>query len=78
MDKIKIKLSTPELLSDFINICSKYNCDINIYDGRMEFDAKSIVAVFSIPLGKVIYVQAISNNEDIICNFIHDIKKFTC
>ncbi|RAZ93538.1 HPr family phosphocarrier protein, partial [Klebsiella oxytoca] len=34
MNKKKIKLSTPEMVTDFINVCSKYECDINLYDGR--------------------------------------------
>ena len=32
MQKIKIKLPTPELIAEFINVCSKYDCDINLYD----------------------------------------------
>ena len=35
MNRLKIKLSTPEMVSDFINVCSssKYDdCDINVYD----------------------------------------------
>lgn len=34
MNRMKIKLSTPEFVANFINTCSKYECDINLYDGR--------------------------------------------
>lgn len=48
MNKKKIKLSTPEMVADFINVCSKYECDINLYDGRNVLDAQSIMSVFGI------------------------------
>ena len=48
MNKLKIKLSTLEMISDFINICSKYDCDINVYDESNMLDGKSIVGIFTI------------------------------
>ncbi len=76
MNKIKIVLSTPEMVSDFINVCSKYDCDINLYDGRNIIDAKSIIGVFAVTQGKVIGVQAISSDESVISRFIKDMRKF--
>lgn len=76
MNRIKIKLSTPEMVCDFINVCSKYECDINLYDGRSIIDAKSIVGVFAIAQGKEIDVQAITTEESVISNFIDDMRKF--
>lgn len=76
MNKKKIKLLTPEMISDFINICSKYDCDINVYDGRVTLDGKSIIAMFSIAQGKTLEVQAISSDESVISLFIEDMKKF--
>lgn len=76
MNKKKIKLSTPEMVADFINVCSKYECDINLYDGRSILDAKSIIGVFGIMQGKVIEVQAISSDENVILSFIEDMRKF--
>jgi len=76
VNRKRIKLSTPEMVSDFINVCSKYECDINLYDGRNVIDAKSIIGVFAIAQGKVIDVQAISSDEGVISRFIGDIKRF--
>lgn len=76
MNRKEIKLSTPEMISDFINICSKYDCDINVYDGRVSFDGKSIVAMFAIAQGKPLKVQIISPDENVISSFIEDVKKF--
>lgn len=76
MNKIQIKLSTPEMVAEFINICIKYECDINLYDGRNIIDAKSLIGVFAISQGKVIEVKAITSDESVISSFIEDMKKF--
>lgn len=76
MNKEKIRLATPEMATDFINICSKYECDINLYDGSNAIDAKSAMGVFSITQGKVIEVQMISSDEDMIVSFLNEIRKF--
>lgn len=76
MYKMQIRLSTPAIVHEFVCICSKYECDINLYDGRNVFDAKSIVSCISIDSGKNLKVQAISSNEDVVVNFINDMKKF--
>lgn len=64
------------MIADFINTCSKYDCDINLYDQRNVVDAKSIVGVFTIAQGKEIEVQAISSDENIVLSFVKDMRKF--
>ncbi len=76
MQKIKIKLTTPEFIAEFINTCSRYDCDINLYDGRNILDAKSLIGVFAIAQGKPLEVQIISSDESVISSFIGDMKKF--
>lgn len=76
MNRLKIKLSTLEMVSDFIKVCSKYDCDINVYDGSVIIDAKSIVGVFSIVQGKEIEVQAITDDKNVLSSFINDMKNF--
>ena len=76
MQKVKIKLSTPELIAEFINICSKYDCDINLYDQRNIIDAKSLIGVFAVTQGKDIEVQAITSDESVILSFVNDMRKF--
>ena len=58
MNRLKIKLSTPEMVCDFINVCSKYDCDINVYDESNVLDGKSIVGVFAITQGKQVETEA--------------------
>lgn len=76
MNKIQIKLITTDMVREFVRICSRYDCDVNLYDGKNIFDAKSIVSCLSIESGKELKVQAISSNEDVVVNFINDMKKF--
>lgn len=76
MNRKKIRLTTPEMVSGFINVCSKYDCDINLYDGRNILDAKSIMGVFGVAQGKIIEVQAISSDESVISSFVEDMRKF--
>lgn len=76
MSKRKIKLVTPEDITDFVNMCSKYECDVNIYDGSTVVDAKSIIGVFGIQQGKIIEVQAITSDEDVVVEFLENIRKY--
>jgi len=72
----KIKLSSPELLKEFVNICSTYDCDINIYIDKAIIDAKSIVGVFGMASGKLIKVQAMTTDESVISSFVEDMRRF--
>ena len=72
----KIKLTTPEMIAEFVGVCSKYKSDINIYDGRSVIDAKSLVGVFAISQGKEIKVNIVSCDENEIIGFLKDIRKY--
>lgn len=79
MNKLKIRLSTPEMVTDFINVCSslKYkDFDINVYDGRSIIDAKSIVGVFAIAQGKKIETKIFTDDKSVSSSFIEDMRKF--
>lgn len=76
MNRKKIRLTTPKMVSGFINVCSKYECDFNLYDGRNVIDAKSIIGVFAIAQGKPLEVRAISSDKSVISSFIEDMRKF--
>lgn len=76
MNRLKVKLSTPEMVGAFINVCLKYECDINLYDGRSVIDAKSIVGVFTITQGKKIKTEIITENKSVISSFVEDMRKF--
>ena len=76
MKSIEIKFKTPEETTEFINICNSFISDINIYDGSIAIDAKSIVSVFSLSQNKPVRVEMISCDEGEINRFIDKIRKF--
>lgn len=79
MNRLKIKLSTPEMVCDFINVCSssKYDdYDINVYDNSNVIDGKSIVGIFAITQGKEIETKIITDDKSVISSFIEDMRKF--
>ena len=76
LSRTKIRLVTPEDITDFVNMCSRYDCDVNIYDGSTVVDAKSMIGVFSIQQGKVVEVQAIIHNENVVDEFLENIRKY--
>ena len=76
MYKKKIRLLTPDSIAEFVKICCKYSCDINIYDGRSVIDAKSLVGVFAISQGKEIEVEINSSDEDTVVGFLDSIRKY--
>ena len=76
LSRRKIKLVTPEDITDFVNMCSRYDCDVNIYDGSTVVDAKSMIGVFSIQQGKVVEVQAITHDENMVIEFLEKIRKY--
>lgn len=79
MNRLKIKLSTPEMVCDFINVCSssKYDdCDINVYDNSKVIDGKSIVGIFAITQGKEIETDINTDDKSVISSFIEDMRKF--
>lgn len=76
MNKTKIKLDSPETVAEFINLCSKYDNDINLYDRSVVIDAKSIIGVFGIQEGKEIEVEMFGANKEEINDFLHKIKVY--
>lgn len=79
MNRLKIKLSTPEMVCDFINVCSssKYDdYDINVFDNSNVIDGKSIVGIFAITQGKEIETKIITDDKSVISSFIEDVRKF--
>lgn len=76
MNNTKIKLDSPEQVTDFINLCSKYNNDINLYDGSVVIDGKSIIGVFGIQAGKEIEVEMLGADWEEIKDFYGNLKEY--
>lgn len=52
MKSIQISLNSIEKVKQFVNIINVYDCDFDLSSGRYIIDAKSIMGIFSLDLGK--------------------------
>ncbi len=62
MKTFDIMLCSINDVKNFVNIVTKYDFDIDLTSGRYVVDAKSIMGIFSLDLGKPITVEI--HNED--------------
>ncbi|MDD5603469.1 MAG: HPr family phosphocarrier protein [Eubacteriales bacterium] len=74
MKTFNIMLKTINDVKDFVNISTKYECDIDLTSGRYVVDAKSIMGIFSLDLSKPIKVQI---HNDACDNLFNDLKRFS-
>lgn len=73
MKTVNIKLSLAENVKNFVNIINKYPYEVDLRSGRHVVDAKSILGIFSLDLGKPIAVEIYADE----CNdLLNDIKTF--
>ena len=54
MKELKIMLNTIEDVKEFVNITNRYEFDCDLISGRYAVDAKSIMGIFSLDLGKAL------------------------
>lgn len=57
MKEFNVLLSSINDVKNFVNIVTKYDCDIDLISGRYVVDAKSIMGIFSLDLTKPIKVE---------------------
>lgn len=74
--KMKIKLSSPEDTASFVNICNEFESDVDVWDGHISIDAKSIVGMLRIADGKIITANIHTSDPNEIKAFIDMIRKF--
>lgn len=58
---MKVQFYSMENARDFVNDVSKLDCDVNLADGRIIVDAKSMMGVLQLDLKKSFDVYAVSN-----------------
>ena len=63
MKTFEISLASIGDVKDFVNIVSKYSCDIDLKSGRYIVDAKSIMGIFSLDLSKPIDLNIHADND---------------
>lgn len=63
MKKTQIKLNSIEDVRNFVNIVSRFECDIDLASGRYVVDAKSIMGIFSLDLVNPIEMTVFDDAE---------------
>ncbi len=74
MKTFDISLKSITDVKDFVNIVNKYDFDVDLTSGRYKVDAKSIMGIFSLDLGKPIKVEVHSDDCD---KFLAEAKSLT-
>lgn len=62
---IKLNLSNKDNIKRFININMNTNCEIDVVNGRISIDGKSIVGLMSLDLMKPVDVFVIGDSDEI-------------
>ena len=73
MKSIPIKLSFAEEVKAFVSIVNRYPYDMDLRAGRHVVDAKSILGIFSLDLGRPISLEVYTDSCD---DLERDISQF--
>ena len=73
MKTFELILNSINDVKEFVNVVSKYDFDVDLTSGRYVVDAKSIMGIFSLDLGKPIKVEVHSDDCD---KFMSEIDSF--
>ena len=61
---MKIRLDSIDAVKNFVNKVNLYSGDVDIVSGRYTIDAKSIMGIFSLDLGKPLTVVIHDKSEE--------------
>lgn len=64
MTELWIRLSNVDNVKSFVNIVTRFNCEIDIISDRYVVDAKSIMGIFSLDLSKPVLLKINSDDAD--------------
>ncbi len=67
MKEINVVLNSIVDVKNFVNIVNKYDFEVDLTSGRYVVDAKSIMGIFSLDLGKPIRVELHTDSPEAIC-----------
>lgn len=76
MNRIKIKLYDKKYIENFVKIASTFISDINVYDGNVVVDGKSVLGMYAIGYPKKVEVQIISDSVEEERRFDAEMEKF--
>lgn len=63
MKSVNISLNSIEKVKQFVNLINVYDCDFDLSSERYVVDAKSIMGIFSLDLGKPLRLDIHNDTE---------------
>lgn len=75
MQTFSITLGSIADVKVFVDVSSRYSCEIDVLSGRYVIDAKSIMGLFSLDLQKPLRVDFYGSDEE-SASFCQDIAPF--
>lgn len=76
IEVLDVLLNTIDKVKKFTTIANKFDCDIDVLQGRYTVDGKSIMGVFSLDLTKPVIVEIDSDDEKEIDKFLDMMEEF--
>ena len=73
MKAVNVYFPTMDSVKEFVNAVSAYPYEIDLHSGRYVVDAKSLLGIFSLDLGKPIACEIYNDNCD---ELLKDIGKY--
>lgn len=73
---LDVVLNTIEKVKKFTDITNKFNCEVDVLQGKYIVDGRSIMGVFSLDLTKTVIVEIESDDEKEIDRFLETMKEF--
>lgn len=68
MNKMHVLLSSQEDALKFVSTVSKYPFDVDLGEGDCVIDAKSILGVLSVAVGRLMQVQIHTDHAEELCS----------
>ena len=72
---VKIKLNS-ETAVEFVKLMNSLPYDVNFYDGHIQFDAKSLMAIMALDFRKEFRVEAVIDDAQEYEKFLHTLNTF--
>ena len=73
---MKVVLDNVNKVQDFVNTCSKFDCDVYMKSGRYIINAKSIMGVLSLNLSNPVDVKPDTTDISSAQRFFENVVKF--
>ena len=69
MQSVQVSINTVDKVKSFVNVITKFEYDFDLVSGRFVVDAKSIMGIFSLDLGKPLRLNInTEDNTDVVMN----------